>query len=965
MAEKLKKHLQFKAEEHSNLKLLQSQWNFDEELIPKALQNIAVIFSTYSRHDASHSRQILINIERLLGDTLNSLSATDTWLLLEAAYWHDIGMIVTSEEIIADMKTPEFKNYIEDIASYSGHELYSFAKKFVSLDPKNCFAAAETPQQAVELYRQILAGWYRNKHPKRAEEIISDPWKKAGISSPRNELLPGRLFRLLGQICRLHGSTFEIIMQTLEFCETGMGTEDCHPRFIACLLRLGDLFDLDDNRFCPVMLRIAGEIPPSSQAHIDKHASIRNFRLDRDRVEITAICQSYEGYETTDHWFHMIEDELRKQMTHWKDIVPNREFGLLPTLGKLEVNLEPPNEILDPGQRPRFTVDTQSILELFQGAGLYRDKWQSIRELLQNAVDANLIRIWLTFGENPGFEKLQWDNPKSSEIKKILDSFPITIRLIKNNNSDPKVAVWQLDIQDRGIGISKKDLKYMKSMGGSSKNHLRKSIISRMPKWLQPSGAFGIGLQSAFLISPEINFDTKSLLTGDTLKINLKSPIGPQKGFIFIQNNHQPYSKDYGTLASIFIDIDAVPQRVTINFEDTFSRSVLADFDPIRRSDIPYEAAQIVDEIVKFGNLSPVPIFLNFEGNSYAIERNYLQDDKNINYYDIDTGILLINPKFVSEKSHFNQNIFFRGQIIEKYRPELPFVIFKADLMTEQTKDTLTINRNDILETAHQHIYDKLVKAITNYINSKDAHLNSEEERAAASAFLYKNNLISSNLSLKNEWQNIILQEIGKSIKELCSQSNFDIYLRDSMMPGTIIPPEDLPTPFIESHKITNPRFRLLLSYWDEQKGYVQQGPAKRGSVLHFSKNPLPPFTDDYLKYVLLNRKANVLVGGRSCIPEWDDYIKLSSEVGVLPWCHSISDCHPKYRHFVNPFFYNNKSNKITIEGFDELIAWTLEHTLNPGVTKSDITDIYNKFINWVDNDLMKDSEEWKKRRDL
>jgi len=89
MAEKLKQHLLEKSEKHLHLKLLQSQWNFDEELIPKALQNVAAIFPHFSRHDSSHSKQILINIERLLRETLTSLTATDTWLLLEAAYWRD------------------------------------------------------------------------------------------------------------------------------------------------------------------------------------------------------------------------------------------------------------------------------------------------------------------------------------------------------------------------------------------------------------------------------------------------------------------------------------------------------------------------------------------------------------------------------------------------------------------------------------------------------------------------------------------------------------------------------------------------------------------------------------------------------------------------------------------------------------------------------------------------------------
>jgi len=99
MADLLVKHLKEKAGKHSALSLLASQWDFDKKLIPKALQSIGGLFPHYSRHDESHSKQILINIERLLGDNIRLLSATDTWLILEAAYWHDIGMVVPHADL--------------------------------------------------------------------------------------------------------------------------------------------------------------------------------------------------------------------------------------------------------------------------------------------------------------------------------------------------------------------------------------------------------------------------------------------------------------------------------------------------------------------------------------------------------------------------------------------------------------------------------------------------------------------------------------------------------------------------------------------------------------------------------------------------------------------------------------------------------------------------------------------------
>jgi hypothetical protein len=966
MAEKFMQHLQNKSEEHLHIKLLHSQWIFDQELIPRALQNIVTIFPHYSRHDASHSRQILINIERMLGKTLSSMTATDTWLLLEAAYWHDIGMVITSDDIIRDIKSNEFKQYVNDIASQKNHELCAFAQQFSSLDPKDCFAAAETPQEAVELYRQILSGWYRIKHADRAADAIADPWASAGIASPRNDLVPRRLFRLLGQICRLHCSSFENILEMLPLCETGMATEDCHPRFIACLLRLGDLFDLDDNRFCSVMLRIAGKIPPSSQEHIEKHMAIRHFRLDPDRVEITAECQNPESYETTDQWFRCIENEFKNQMTHWNDIVPDREFGLLPTLGTMEVNLAPPNEVLNPGQRPHFDVDPQQTIELLQGAGIYNNSWQSLRELLQNAVDANLIRIWLTNGENPDSQdrNLDWNNPLSIEIQKIFDRYPIDVNLEKDIKSTPTHILWKLTIRDRGIGISKPDLTFMKSVGASAKNSERMAITARMPKWMRPSGAFGIGLQSAFLLSSEVEFKSNSLLTGDNLKITMTSPLGPKRGLIFIKRLKPIPGQDSGSMLSLTIETDAIPNRISWNYNDSFTQAVLADFDPVCMTDMQYEAARMVDEIIKFSNLSPFAIKLNFAGQCIAPNESAQKKTDIVKYYHEETGVMLINPLFVNE-NYTRTLIAFRGQWVEKYISYIPFIYFKADILGESAQEILTINRNDIKNTAMERVYDLLVKTIIGYLNSDKCQPLTLEEKSAASAFLLCHNREDVRPDLKNQWQNLTLRETNLSITELCKKDEFNLLIIRQPKNHSKKSSNEW---ILESGEVRGNRYKLLFKNWKDQGGYVQAKSTENNddTILQFSKTQLPPFEDAYLKKVLLNIvKYKDIVGGRYFIPEWEKFEKLSVDIRKMSWIRSLSEYHPYNKCFILPFFFAYKLKKVTTDGLDELCAWTMKNKLNIETTEAEIYCLYNQFIDWIDDDIMKDTKEWKNLREI
>ena len=87
-------------------------------------------FQHYSQHDASHSINILNAIELVLGrKRVKELSASDLWLLLECAYFHDTGMALSNEEI-RELWTgnDEFKSFL-----YTALETNDFDKKQAAL----------------------------------------------------------------------------------------------------------------------------------------------------------------------------------------------------------------------------------------------------------------------------------------------------------------------------------------------------------------------------------------------------------------------------------------------------------------------------------------------------------------------------------------------------------------------------------------------------------------------------------------------------------------------------------------------------------------------------------------------------------------------------------------------------------------------------------------------------------------
>nr|BFD41822.1 hypothetical protein FFPRI1PSEUD_33210 [Pseudomonas sp. FFPRI_1] len=724
MADLLVKHLKNKSAEHSALNLLASQWDFDERLIPKALQTISGLFPHYSRHDESHSKQILVNIERLLGENISLLSATDTWLILEAAYWHDIGMVVPHADLEKAINEPGFSDYVESLCAQPYHDLHAFACAFRNRSDTGLIFENNSPIEMLIKLREFLAEWFRRKHPERAEEIVRSPMASIGLSSPRTELIPARLFRMLGRVCQMHGSTFKDLMAPggLPFRESGLGQDDCHPRFVACMLRMGDLLDLDDNRFCPVMQGIAGEHrSPLSKAHEDKHAGMRHLRIDPERIELSAECETIDGYLEAFKWFDWLQQEVANQRENWRDIVPNRELGLLPTLGPISVKLSGDLQILKDGERPAFTLDSEKAIKLLQGENLYGSKLACIRELLQNAVDATLLKLWLT-------NKMQhisptWDSPDNS--MGLLESLPIVVTLeeMKKQDVTSDKTTWHLKIRDCGTGITQSDLEFMLRIGSSQKNLSRQKVIQQMPEWMKPSGAFGIGLQSAFMLCDELSIVTKNITNNDIFSITMYSPTGPKNGLVVFRKLPADLSHPYGTEISLKLELDAFPEDWSVNNEETTAFKIVQKHDPILDNSLPYQAASIFDKVADFAQSSLIPITgsLTTSDDKYDLpDADHSNNDKGADSWRfIEIENIQLRMQY---KPHiaFDQDetflTFYRGQYFQPGNLHIPNVDIKIDILSGTADSWLSFNRDKVSQNAHAKLKNLTLKALMHCI---------------------------------------------------------------------------------------------------------------------------------------------------------------------------------------------------------------------------------------------------------
>lgn len=917
----LENHFKEVCSTHPHLKLLESQWRFDEELIAKALQNVSTIFPHYSRHDASHSRQILVNIERMLGEKIKYLTATDTWLIMEAAYNHDIGMVITDKQL-QDMDSEEFRIYVKSVISEPEHPLYQFAKEWEN-------DKARLPKGAAShiffnKYIQLIAEWYRKKHPENSAKIIVNPADEIGLNSPRNELLPKRLFGVLSKVCQAHGQGFNDVMK-LPFSEAGMASEDCHPRYVACLLRMADLLDLDDNRFCPVMLHMCGKnLPEVSKSHLDKHHSIKHFRLDSERIEAESECPSPEAYEVAFEWFRWLETEYHQQTQHWDKIVPSKLLGNLPTLTTPSVVIKEPFLILEQGKKPSFRVDQKAILDLVRSTGLYTSKFESIRELLQNAVDATLIAIWAIHKSE--IIKL---NPTEPRLKEIFDQYPIFVEFDEDPNDGKYLT---LKITDHGTGIDVNTLKYMLEVGATYKNRSKQNTIDEMPVWYRPSGNFGIGLQSSYLISDNFTIKSKSRLTHEALKVSFSQKTDKS----VVIKRIAPLSMEYGSTVEIKIKIKKFPK--TMQVLGLPGTSLLAqklseyDFTKSGANLRCYETIKIYESVVSFNRESPIKI--NFPGMPDANVKS--------SYFCEKSNIVLTNLNF-GNTEHTRLITSFRGQPFEGFNYYYHCLSASIDFYGYAAKDFLTYNREKILPHAARKARNDIVTAVLSYIDKNYMEIPEDQKPYAAAFYLLNARSMTDELECK--LLNFTVQfsdNTKKSLKEVvdeiksgaCKSIGTPGYGNDTPISNTIL-----------AKNYVHPALDLII-YLTKKIGLYNQMVAgaslTAGEAYEWSATEIQPLSDDLFRKVLLQEfGVNHGVGSRLLFPCWGKYKKLAIKANVN-WARIFSPRRGYEDLMVLPCHFVSNGTTPTFHDNTELAQWTYDNRKSDDSNASEILMLYN-----------------------
>lgn len=657
--------------------ILVSKWNYDSTLIPEALETIPLIFPHFSKHNKSHSETILNNIVNVLGkNVIKQLSSTDLWLILESAYCHDLGMVITVEMINAALHDGSFLKYFRSVLADPFHEMYKYAAFYEIKDGKLVLKQNDFSLMMYDSVRFLMSDYFRSRHADNSLKAIANTDSVLALDLPK-AIVPSRLISMMGAVCRCHTLNFNEVM-LLPQVENGIATDMAHPRFVACLLRLGDILDIDNNRFSDVFIKTISEMPELSQLHKDKHLSITHLRIDSKYIEVNAKCKSPRVAKVTKDWFSWIKEEVNNQTLRWNTIVPDDISCYLPTISHLDIEIEGYDN-LSTIEMPRFTIDVNKALELLQGKNFYKDPFDSIRELLQNAVDSTLLKLYELYKNTEVVR-----NGIDVSFLNAAKQFPIHVEVRRDSN-----GIIQVSISDKGLGISKQQLKFLSNTGSSSKNVLKQDIIRNMPVWMRPSGVFGIGFQSIFLLTDRVDIETKDFFTDECISIEMYNPRSKMKGDIYIK----PCSHMYESGFKLHFSLGKECYRQKTDSNDFF--------DEIHEAD---SVVSICEKVKQYAELSFFPIYCNEE---------YIERESNL-YFDQETGIEL---KFSDTNETLEQKFYFKNALVDPL-PNVPFFSMVANFHSCNSVDYLTLDRCAFKDKMQSEAQILLYQAIDNYLHS-------------------------------------------------------------------------------------------------------------------------------------------------------------------------------------------------------------------------------------------------------
>ena len=428
------------------------------------LKAVRDTFDNYTLHDEKHVLNVLDAMAGLLGKDDENLSTGEAELLILVAALHDLGMIYTAEDR---------KNYLTN---------KNWLQAYCSLHPELRNTDVEDWDDAG---RQNYFRWL---HPFRVGDVLEKPeWRKQFDKRPMEVMSK----EIIIAVCRAHGETPEKMRREAADSNGELKynkSKEVDPLFCAILLRLADILDFDDSRAPSVLFSYAGRSEKSVEEW-KKHQSSMGFTYPKepssDNLPYYASFTDPNVERSTHAFLDWIDDELANSRSLLTLTHGDRTQFLFP----FQVDRTEVERIgYDYGDF-KITMDQDQIMNLLTGENLYSDRSVFIRELLQNSIDATLLRA-------------EMDESFASKLN--TDEARIDLWEWWDNEGD----LW-FRIDDNGSGMTRGMLEKYFLKAGNSYYNSQEFKRDLNGKGYSSISRFGIGFLSSFLCGDAAYVSTK------------------------------------------------------------------------------------------------------------------------------------------------------------------------------------------------------------------------------------------------------------------------------------------------------------------------------------------------------------------------------------------------------------------------------------------------------------------------
>jgi molecular chaperone HtpG len=528
------------------------------EVLESWLHYIPQTFPYYTRHTIQHSDAIVLQISKLLfkderpSGAVVELSAVESYILITAAYLHDSGMVASDEEKKQILSSAKWCRWLSSEKwrqdRWDAIQALRHNQSIPDDTIRNFVADLET--------RFLLAEFIRREHHIRAGKVIQNYQSILGRFAFDDPMLE----EAIANVCVGHGlSTDELENPELYPELRDIRGEKVNLRFLAILLRLGDLLDMSSDRACPLLLNAASPIPSDSCAHWTQYHQIKHMAVTPERIEITAKCQNQDEHRVLQDWCTWIAKEVEWSATLMAHAQRHRDWK--PPRVKLgddvdaTIRITPAPEANYIFRKWTFELDIDAIFERLI-YDLYDLPETFVRELIQNALDASRSQLYLDL------QKKAIEPPEApTQVEEAIRvGYPVKVSLsIKNVISPLSQEPEQrqvIIVEDCGIGMNLDVIhRYFLQVGRSfyTTDEFRRNFR------FVPTSRFGLGFLSVFAVSDQVIVETykpSSENNDGPLRLTLNGP----KNYLLIEKGQR---KTNGTRIEVLLRKPMPPRMLT------------------------------------------------------------------------------------------------------------------------------------------------------------------------------------------------------------------------------------------------------------------------------------------------------------------------------------------------------------------------------------------------------------------